>query len=868
MDSRVRHARVALIGVIAIGLGACGDEETETETAQATSPNRAPIINGTLSAVAYEGEAYEFVPTASDPDGDPIAFGIHAKPGWADFDTATGRLSGTPGSSDRGMHRGIVIVVSDGEAETPLPTADIEVMPVPVSNTPPQISGNPVSSVIAGDFYDFVPVASDADGDVLGFSIQNMPGWAQFDPQIGRLFGTPGDAAIGTYGNIVISVSDGIATRSLGSFLIVVNPPPGQNTPPQIGGTPPDSVTVGEAYSFTPTASDANGDSLNFSAINLPEWAQLNPATGTLSGAPGGGDVGTYTGISIVVGDGQAQAALPSFGIEVFSSNSAPTISGTPPASVQAGSNYVFVPAANDPDGDNLSFGVTGLPSWANFSSTSGALVGTPGIGQVGAYNGISITVSDGDEDATLGPFSIQVTAPNGAPTIGGLPPASVVVGDLYSFVPTANDAENDPLTFSISGRPLWLNFSQTTGALTGTPGFGQVGIHNNISITVSDGTASATLGPFAISVVAPNAPPTISGTPPGTVFVGASYSFVPTAGDADGDTLSFSVSGLPSWASFNPVSGAVTGTPDAGDTGVFDDISITVTDGAANSSLGPFSIEVVEPNGAPVISGTPAGSVLVGESYSFVPTANDAEGDPLSFSISGQPSWSTFSSTTGALTGTPGVGQVGFHNGISITVSDGDNDATLGPFSIEVVAPNAPPTISGVPADSVLVGQSFSFVPTANDANGDTLSFSVSSLPSWASFDPEDGAVTGTPDAGDVGNYGNISITVTDGTADATLGPFSIEVLAVSLGSATLTWSPPTQNTDGSPLTDLAGFVVYWGTASRNYSNSVTLPNPGLTSYMVENLAPGATYYFATTSYNDDGLESGYSNEGSKPIP
>ena len=86
--------------------------------------------------------------------------------------------------------------------------------------------------------------------------------------------------------------------------------------------------------------------------------------------------------------------------------------------------------------------------------------------------------------------------------------------------------------------------------------------------------------------------------------------------------------------------------------------------------------------------------------------------------------------------------------------------------------------------------------------------------------------------------------------------------------GSATLTWMPPTENTDGSPLTDLAGYVVYWGNAPGNYQNSVTLNNPGLTSYLVENLASGMTHYFSTTALNSTGLESNYSNVASKTIP
>ena len=72
--------------------------------------------------------------------------------------------------------------------------------------------------------------------------------------------------------------------------------------------------------------------------------------------------------------------------------------------------------------------------------------------------------------------------------------------------------------------------------------------------------------------------------------------------------------------------------------------------------------------------------------------------------------------------------------------------------------------------------------------------------------------------------------------------------------------------DTDGSPLTNLSGYRVYWGTARGDYRNTVTLNNPGLTTYVVENLAP-ATYYFAITAVNAAGSESAFSNAASKSI-
>ena len=156
----------------------------------------------------------------------------------------------------------------------------------------------------------------------------------------------------------------------------------------------------------------------------------------------------------------------------------------------------------------------------------------------------------------------------------------------------------------------------------------------------------------------------------------------------------------------------------------------------------------------------------------------------------------------------------------------------TLPSFQIEVEAANRPPVISGSPATSIVEGQAYSFVPTASDPDGDTLTFTVTNRPSWAAFSTTTGRLSGTPGAGTVGNYPNIQIRVSDGSLQASLATFSIEVQQSANGTATLSWTPPTTRTDGSPLTNLAGFRVRYGNSVGNYPNTITIPNPGVTTY------------------------------------
>lgn len=175
---------------------------------------------------------------------------------------------------------------------------------------------------------------------------------------------------------------------------------------------------------------------------------------------------------------------------------------------------------------------------------------------------------------------------------------------------------------------------------------------------------------------------------------------------------------------------------------------------------------------------------------------------------------------------------------------------------------------MTGTPGSTAVVGQAYSFQPAAADANGDSLTFTVANLPSWAAFNATTGRITGTPTAAQVGSYANITVTVSDGQANATVGPFTITVsdVANASGSATLSWTPPTQNSDGTSLGNLAGYRVIYGRTSTNLDQTVNVDNPSINRYVVENLSSG-TWYFAVVAVNSTGVASQLSNTASKTV-
>jgi hypothetical protein len=275
-------------------------------------------------------------------------------------------------------------------------------------------------------------------------------------------------------------------------------------------------------------------------------------------------------------------------------------------------------------------------------------------------------------------------------------------------------------------------------------------------------------------------------------------------------------------------------------------------------------------------ISGLPPTTIAVGKTYDFTPTVIRANSNTLRFTISGNPSWMTFDGRNGRIYGVPWTRHIGSSK-ITLKVTDGVTTVALPVFTVTVKATtttttptttNRAPTISGTPLTSVSVGQAYAFQAKGYDADGNTLTYSITGKPAWASFNTATGLLYGTPGATTVGTYSNILIKVSDGKVTASLPVFSITVKQATTTTASvhLSWQPPTTNTDGTALTDLAGYRVYYGTSPTTRTKIANVASPGVASHLIENLGTG-TWYFTVTAYNTSGLESEDSPMASKTV-
>jgi hypothetical protein len=452
-------------------------------------------------------------------------------------------------------------------------------------------------------------------------------------------------------------------------------------------------------------------------------------------------------------------------------------------AGAEVGSTYTYVIS----DGTNS---VTGTAVVMAANQQIGS-INVTGLAEGTLQLSVSLTDTVGNTGAAATATVVKLY--NATPVISGTAATSVNEDSPYSFTPAATDADTGTtFTFSISNKPVWATFNTATGALSGTPGNEHVGTTSGIVISVSDGTATASLPAFAITVVNTNDAPVVSSAAVTVATQGAAYSYSFAGTDVDvGDTLTRSVVTKPAWLNFNAGTGVLSGTPGSGDVGTHT-VTLRVTDAAGLFADQSFNVIVANINDAPTIAGSPAVTVAQGAAYSFIPTAADVDtGTTLTFSIANKPSWATFNTATGALSGTPANADVGGTAGIVISVSDGELSAALPAFTLTVTNTNDAPTITGNPAVTVAQGAAYSFTPTAADVDtGTTLTFSIANKPSWATFNTATGALSGTPANVDVGATVGIVISVSDGELSAALPAFTLTVTNTN-DAPTITGSP-----------------------------------------------------------------------------
>ncbi|MFH1440555.1 MAG: putative Ig domain-containing protein, partial [Candidatus Omnitrophota bacterium] len=366
------------------------------------------------------------------------------------------------------------------------------------------------------------------------------------------------------------------------------------------------------------------------------------------------------------------------------------------------------------------SIGNTAL-TLTNYSASSPDAVSVP----LSIENGI-ITISD--------------IVTNHAPELSPIGNQSVEENRTLSFVVSASDPDGDTVTISASGLESWMSFDGSI--FSANPGYGESGNYN-VTFTASDGSLQDS-ETMLITVENVNRVPSLASIGNKSVDEGNELSFVVSASDPDGDTVTITASPLESWMSFD--GSMFSANPGYGESGNYN-VTFTASDGSLQDSE-VISIAVGEVNQAPELALIGNKSVEEGNELSFVVSASDPDGDTVIITASPLESWMSFDGSM--FSANPGYGESGNYN-VTFTASDGSlQDSEV--ISIAVGEVNQAPELALIGNKSVDEGNELSFAVSAIDPDGDTVTITAEGLNGWMSFDGS--TFTANPGYGDSGNY------------------------------------------------------------------------------------------------------------------
>jgi len=166
---------------------------------------------------------------------------------------------------------------------------------------------------------------------------------------------------------------------------------------------------------------------------------------------------------------------------------------------------------------------------------------------------------------------------------------------------------------------------------------------------------------------------------------------------------------------------------------------------------------------------------------------------------------------------------------------------------------------LGATPPSTAVVGQLYSFKPTAKDSSTRVLNFSIQNEPAWTTFNTSTGELAGTPITMDSGTRSNVVISVSDGSESAAMPSFSVHVLPQLSNGITIAWTPPSENTDGSSLTNLAGYRIHYGNDPSKPGQTIEIYSAEMSAFTITGLSPG-TWHFAISALNSESIESNLS--------
>ncbi len=483
------------------------------------------------------------------------------------------------------------------------------------------------------------------------------------------------------YYAVVAANAGGTTDGKILSFSTAARPAPVIDTPIAAPSPPP---VAGQTSTIDVSASAPAGDSLTWDLTGA-SWATIasaGPTTAVITLSPGKTTSGTFP-LTLTATDtttGEVSSPATQFSVTVGRVNApainAPIAAPSPPP--VAGQTSTIDVSATAPAGDSVSWALSNQPSWVTIASTgatTAVITLQPGTGEFGSF-AFAVTATDTNTQEPSNPQTIHLTVKAGPPGIYMVAPSPPpVAGQTSTIDVSASVPAGDSVTWALSGPP-WASITPTgpTTAVIAlqphTKDFGSFSLIVSATDTATQETGSTP--PFNLTVAKPP-PPAVNQVPGQSITGGTNPQVFATPGYVpSGDSLTWSLTGGPSWAQINPGTGVITLAPPVNASGPFS-VYVTATDTVTQETSNPmqFLVSVTKPAIPPTFTAAaPSLNLTSGQSQTVGVPAGDAIGDPIRFSLASAPAWVAIDLNTGAVTVSPPI-SVGGSASVTVQATD-----------------------------------------------------------------------------------------------------------------------------------------------------------------------------------------------------
>lgn len=729
--------------------------DTAVVTVTVTGVNDAPVFTSTPITSATEDVAFRYTATATDVDGDGLTFAATELPTWLSFNAATQELSGTPTNADVGTHD-ITLTVNDGTVtvEQSFTITVSNANDVPVANAD-SYNTDEDTLLMVGSVSGVLVNDTDADADTLTAVLDTNTANGTLTLNADGSFTYTPDNNFNGVDSFTYHTNDG-ATDGTGDSLpatvtITVAP---RNDAPLADSQ---AVSVAEDSTNNPvtlTGSDADSNLLTFTVT-------VNPTHGTLGGAApnvlytptadyNGADLFEFT-----VNDGTVTSTPATISITVTSSNDAP-VAADDSASTDE-DTPMTIPVLtndNDPDADTLTVQSVTTPAAGSATINADNTITYIPDADTSGTDLFTYTISDGNGGTDTATVTVTISSENDAPafTIAlsdvTTPEEVAVTINLNDAVSDAEDADT-ALTFTVdSSNTAVVTCTITAGQLTCTPITDQIGT-STITVQVTDTDGASTSDSFTLTVTEVSDAPTFTTTNLPDATAGIPYTAVIEATDIEGDAITFTAAGLPSWLTLtdnDDGTATLSGTPRTADVGP-EAITLTARDSTGQATTQTFTF-TIHANPAP--SATNDAYTLTEDTILTVAApgilANDADpdGEPLTAVLGTRPTHGLLTfNADGSFAYRP-FGNFQGTDRFTYAASDRTSQSAPAMVLLTITDVNDAPIITSTPVTTAIVGQLYEYQVTLQDEG--SVTFTLVTAPEGMTISSS-GLITWTPE-------------------------------------------------------------------------------------------------------------------------